>query len=789
MFKINLKLLIVSLSFLIAFPILATQPVKIVRDVNLKTTMPSVVKSEKLKSGHELQIVRLSDGSLSKRIVSENSNHMPATRMVPQYSSDVKYTAPFVEMFEGYDGETIDWIPEGWQDISKTDPPHVPPTEKALNFTWQVEGRGFDQALEGYYSARVQNSFYSNPENPQELINEPQDEWLITPTVSITENNVLYFYLGYRPGWVFINVDDWAFDQINNIMEVHISEDGGETWRMIWDCLDDAYSYSNAELLESLMSITVWWTPFRIDLSEYAGKDIKVAFRYVGNEGESMRIDAVSIKRPEPQAYYTMPAGAFYNGFAENFKQSPVKSLLYGAYADCTWLNYSNVECENFEWQYTDENGTQEITSDVDLTYYCKPGQYMMPTLMAFAQYADAVSYTMDAEYIQMGGNKVIDGQQYGACNYNIDNSIGAYEMDGIYIFGSGSNDLWTSWAATNKDQEVELAAVANYFEKPNHSYYFTKVWVNAILDATTDVKFKLEALNVENGSIDPEPFATATCTANDITFTTVDGNKYATILFDFGKPVTVENGMMLKLSGFSNNASVKEFAVLNQYYPNTDGVNYAYGFLNIREGEEETETLMPASSITTALGSLNTAFCFIIDAEFTWLECNNADIYASYEGSSKGLKFMTDFKTEDFVVEGEGVGEWITYTLGAYDEDAKTQLITFTVAENLEDARSSEVRVKVPGSVKLVNISQDKHPDYDGVDEIVTTSNAAMMIGGNLVVKTFAGEPVKVYNSQGMQVYSQIAAEKEIVIDMANCPNGIYFVRFENSEVVKVIK
>ncbi len=796
MYKFTLKSIIVIMILTLVLPATAATPLKIVKNNNLTSTMPKVVKNEKFKSGHTLEVVKLEDGSMARRIMMQNQEMLSISPSTPHYEAEATtFEAPFVETFEGYDGESLDWIPEGWQDISRTDPPHVPPTEWALNFTWQVEGRGFDQALEGYYSARVQNSFFSDPENPGELVFEHQDEWLITPTIAISENNLLYFYLGYHPGWTLLNYgalkagEGLMFNKVNNIMEVHISEDEGENWVKVWDCLDDAYTYSNSELIADLQSLTVTWVPFRLDLSEYQGKKIKVAFRYVGSEGESMRIDAVSIKQPEPQAFYLNPSGSFYNGFSKDFLNPAARNLLYGAYADCTWFNFSNMDSEQYEWSYTTDSEEVKTSTDVDLAYYCKPGKYGIPTLTASARYGESHSYKYDAEYLQLGGNNTINGVEYSACNYDIANSIGAYDLDGIYIFGNNNDDLWTSWFAQNADQEVELTSIGNYFAAPNHSYYFTKVWVNAIIDANTDSELTLEVLNITNGAISLTPIATSTCKLSEITQTTVDGNKYATIMFDFGRPITIEGEMMLKLSGFNNNPAIKEFAPLNQYYPNTYGQNYAYGFLTVTEGEESSTTLLPASSISTTLGILNTAFCFNLDATFTWLESNNTDIYASHEQTSKGLKFTTEYKTEDFTIEGEGVGEWITYNLGAYDEETNTQLITFTIAENFEDARSSDVYVRIPGSVKIVKVTQDKHPDYNGINGVYISGEYARVEGDKLIVNNPTGETINVYNTQGTLVYSQTTTEKEIIIDMTDHSKGIYFVRFGNGKTIKVIK
>lgn len=762
----------------------------VVGKVDVKSVnVPEVVRSVEIRGGHTLEYVKTSEGMVSKRIVFKEGGEMPLMLHSPLRRAEADFTAPFSEMFETWDGVTFDWIPEGWQDISKADPPHVAPAERSLNFTWQVEPAGFDVALEGNYSARVQNCFYTDPNDNTQLVNEPQDEWLITPRVSITENNVLYFYLGYHPSWTLLNFEEWTFGNVNNIMEVQISEDGGETWTKVWDCLEDAYSYSNKELLEDLQSLTVMWVPFRINLSEYEGKDINVAFRYVGIDGESMRIDAVSIKRPEPQAYYMVPTGSFYKGFSPEFDMPETKTLLYGAYGDCTWLNYSNMDCEAFEWSYSTNSEEVFTSEEVDLSYYCYPGNYDVPTLKATAEYGQPSTFKSDYEYIRMGGNntetddegKVIE---YGACNYLIDNSIGVYEIEGSYVFGTGSEELWTSWYAL-EGRTATLSAICNYFPKPNHTYYFSKVWVNVIVDATADAEFVLEALDEQDGGIDIEPFAIAKCKGGDITYSTVDGQRYATLMFDFGGPVTVENGMMLKLSGFNDEANVKDFVALNQFYPNSDGLNYAYAFVTVSDGSGSVDSLVSGSSLVTGIGALNTAFCFNMNATFTWLECSNTDFYAPEEQTSKGFKFMSEFGADDFKVEGEGVNDWITYKFGAFDSETSTQVITFTVSANPGAFRESVVKVSVPGSSKNITISQDAS---SGVSQVGSGGFSVSMRGDDLVIEG-ADEGFELYSSAGLLLSRVPAGSGIAIVDMSDYPGGVYVVKSSRGEIKKIVK
>lgn len=276
----------------------------------------------------------------------------------------------FVESFEDWDGVTADWLPEGWDEVSKAEPPHDTYHTNGLNLTWEVCGqRWADEPQDGVCYARIENYFYSNG---GVIVNGQQDEWLISPEVNIPDNGeALYFTLGYHPGWVLCDGKTLDFMSINNVMEVHVSRDGGETWDMLWDCLPAARSLSRNELIEDLSSTACVWLPVRIGLHDYAGENIRFAFRYVGKGGASMNIDDVQIRQPQPgeeypeysdttvdptqfYAHYAIPEGCFYYGDNDDLYLLP-GGVILPAHTDLTYTNDSNVPADaRWEWTYTD---------------------------------------------------------------------------------------------------------------------------------------------------------------------------------------------------------------------------------------------------------------------------------------------------------------------------------------------------------------------------------------------------------------------------------------------------
>lgn len=309
----------------------------------------------------------------------------------------------FAESFEDWDGVTPDWIPEGWEDVSKADPCHDDYWTNGLNLTWETCGqRWADEPQDGVCYARVENFFYS--QNGL-IVNGQQDEWLISPEVAIPDNGqALYFSLGYHPGWVLCDGMSLDFNSITNVMEVHVSRDGGNSWTMLWDCLPAARSMSRNELIEDLSSTACVWLPVRIGLHDYAGDNIRFAFRYVGKGGASMNIDAVEIRQPRagedyPEysdttvdpasfyAHYGIPEGCFFYG-DNNDRYLLPGGVIMPAHTELTFPNDSNVPADaRFEWTYTDPEAYNlsyskfdyRQTSERDLTL--RTGSFNFSTL------------------------------------------------------------------------------------------------------------------------------------------------------------------------------------------------------------------------------------------------------------------------------------------------------------------------------------------------------------------------------------------------------------------------
>ena len=89
-------------------------------------------------------------------------------------------------------------------------------------------------------------------------------------------------------------------------MKVMISTDGGEHWGEIWDLSEDVTSLLTDRQVYDGSGLRVRY--FDIDLSDYAGKDVKLAWRYMRDEGDnagnSMIVDGIKITHPVSSAIH-----------------------------------------------------------------------------------------------------------------------------------------------------------------------------------------------------------------------------------------------------------------------------------------------------------------------------------------------------------------------------------------------------------------------------------------------------------------------------------------------------
>lgn len=206
----------------------------------------------------------------------------------------------FYESFEGYvSSYGMNWIPDGWTKINTE--AHTPTEEQLahnINNSWYVyysSDMFQDMTPDGESEAFIHFGY----EGGYGCNSQAQDEWLVTPVITLGNNETLSFL---HQGDPFSTYDyDWNtgnFDRSSVFcnMQVMITDNDGASWTEIWDFERDYISgLSDYECDTFPME----YRNFSVSLSDYAGKDVKIAFRYLrvaGNyTGNSMMIDGVTV--------------------------------------------------------------------------------------------------------------------------------------------------------------------------------------------------------------------------------------------------------------------------------------------------------------------------------------------------------------------------------------------------------------------------------------------------------------------------------------------------------------
>lgn len=155
--------------------------------------------------------------------------------------------------------------------------------------TWPPEGWNINQvnATESWKKLNLVPEFNFDGEYVASMEYDPnlelQDEWLITPNLDLTSSSNPRLEFLTRVSYY------WGILMDTYDLQVQISTDNGTTWNKIWD---------ETEL--GVPELDGWFEQHQthqvyLDLTEYAGGSVKIAFRYLGTDGAFAIVDAVKV--------------------------------------------------------------------------------------------------------------------------------------------------------------------------------------------------------------------------------------------------------------------------------------------------------------------------------------------------------------------------------------------------------------------------------------------------------------------------------------------------------------
>lgn len=773
----------------------------------------NVVASKQLKDGSSINLVKGNDGHLYKVL----NRSLRASDKIAQSKSRINApavmkadeNATLFEGFESYEGQASrGWVPEGWSQESKTNPPHVAPEGKGTCLVWEAtKGDGFTSAYSGTYVERVQVSIADFTADPITFA-EQQDEWLITKAITPKTGDYLTFQLCYSPFFTLFNESTMDFSSVNNILEILVTTDDGKTWEKVWDVLDDARSYTVDELWDDGSSFVRPYHPMLVNINKYVGKNIKIAFRYYGINGESMMLDDIKVGEATPTAAATAPNAVFpiglsLDGYNLSDGSGNVLNLALAPYK--TSLEWTNVSpaFESCTWTYPDEEGNETTSSSKNLE---APeygfGQYDAPSLVT-----KIGSKTSDAtklyDAVQYGGSVMINhGDSYlsfDAAMYDLNRLVSkkakfSLARDGVFGMGATSDATWNQLLKT---EGMKVTGMGMFIPQPAAPYTLSSA--NAVVyytagKLTDKSQLKATVYKVEDdGSF--TAMAEGYCSPSEIY--KADDKSYPKAVFYFEREIDglptqaelfVDYPIVIQFS--ADLAEGEEFDFVNAFDSAPNEVeNNVYVFFNDAEG---TRKMINTTALSFEDGSAAAGLYASFDATYSWLRSDEDAFEAKPAGESKTFDLdsyynLVNSKGENLATAtGEGLGDWYTVSFanGSDTEPAKMAVTVNALPEGT-DVRSSYFDVEVFGMKKRFYVAQHSEA---GVSDLAVSATKAFVNGGNIVVSSPKATRVAVYNVAGQKVAEQVFAGKA-TIKASDFAKGIYVLKFNDNTVLKLTK
>ncbi|MDE6697382.1 MAG: choice-of-anchor J domain-containing protein [Muribaculaceae bacterium] len=573
------------------------------------------------------------------------------------------------ENFSGWDGKDTKWLPDGWgmEHNGKC----------STEYTWvPKEPTTYYPAIhDGKYCFCISYS------------DEQQDEWLISPVFKPMKNMQLSYYMLLRPLFFYSMTNiDWDAEEYKGekisafTLQILIQEDEGE-WRLLRDYAEEYKDYSYQELYP--ISDKAYLDKQTIDLSDYADKNVKVAFRYLGADGDLMMLDAIGVGYPTLDAVcYKEPGNALYWGFSSDgyFIQNAKDIALYPANTEITWTNISEEDTASYSWQYVSQNASgfsaNEDEDHLTLTYAGEPQGalptlYESPILTAIAPERIDGAYQSPAKYFQAGGRASLTGEE-GTIDFTLfqfpmislglaynsvtDDKIGALSIP-VYGYNEFSNEYWLNSMLDGSEPKEgdysHLIGIGNVYSASKEvplivngisAYGWGRIWDDAELTATIYALDSDMHTDYSANSI----IARATIKGEDVISIDVQGAKdYIYLPFKFDEPVKVQASaehpaFLIMLEGF-NSDKVDYFAPLhNNYLSNTEeSAGYLLHEINIQgKGEGSYLSLTKPEYVENGTYySDPVTFAIGLDAEYPI----DSSAVSSIEASEKQIEGIYD--------------------------------------------------------------------------------------------------------------------------------------------------
>lgn len=716
---------------------------------------------------------------LMQRGMAEHSLMMQgAKRVAAQPRRKANYMASdtiFWESFEGWDGETMPWLPadvNNWTTKSNV-ADLTPYLASGLCPTWTTyQGDGYyvpyathgDQMLVCMFGgeAYAADGVTVTAPAPQ------QDEWLVSPTINgISKDNFLSFDICYSP-WqshYFIEGNDTVFDptRVSYNVEVLLTTNtrsvsyDAANYTKVFDLTEEVDKQLAATDMNDNAAVTellyMQWKHIQLPLAEYDGKNIRIALRYTGSKGGSVLVDGLRVSDLLPVAMYDLPEGSFNWGFSETAKLfQQMKMGLVPAYVPTVWNNYSNEDSKSFVWNYKDADGKEQKAQEYNLTMAPQASSMLleMPKLTAQSgvradEYANG--------YFKVGGNAVY-ANEGTAENFYVGNfdptkmywtgEISATGTQKVYAFGSGSGAFYGSLSNYTFNS---VDGIGNFYEAPAAPYVFNTVLLPLGEFFNMGATLACTIYKVKNGNeITDEVIAQATV---------VDGEQIAGgwfLVFDFQQSIVVDDAIFVLIDGFSN-SNLLEIAPLSQALNHDSNKGYAFVKLNAVEGGFGIIDVANLLAGLEGSGNMCVSHCIGMNAVFPYLHSMEGDYFvAGNEGAEKSFTIDSYWDPKDLELSCDAA--WVKAET-VVDELEQTVSLKITASALPEGVSGRHAEVKLTGLACEQVITVLQGTDATSINAVAAEAktNGQFNLAGQRINANAAGKGIYLTKKNGKYI------------------------------------